>query len=360
VRIVIAEPYYGGSHKAWADGYQRYSRHDVAILSHPGRWWKWRMQGAAVTLAGALCRQAKADRSPDLILATDMLDVAAFRGLLDPHLRSVPTALYMHESQLTYPESAGARDLTYAMVNWRSALAADAVLFNSGFHLDEFFAALPRLLGRFPDQVHGHLIEEVRAKSQVLPVGVDLGWAHPVGDSRRSGPPLVVWNHRWEEEKGFPEFRHAVDRVVADLDFRLAVCGAPPVRVDDETQRWLARHAARLVHAGRAGMGAYRSLLCSADVVVSAAHQEFFGVSVVEGIAAGAFPVLPRRLSYPWLIPAEFHSLVLYEGDLAVAMGEAIGRGVHSPERLRWAMRRFEWPTLARVYDDLLEGFASP
>jgi hypothetical protein len=51
VQIWLLEPYTTGSHRAWADGYAHYSGHQVTVLSLPGRWWQWRMHGAAVVEA---------------------------------------------------------------------------------------------------------------------------------------------------------------------------------------------------------------------------------------------------------------------------------------------------------------------
>ena len=75
MRIALLESYYGGSHKAWADGYQRFSRHDVELITLPAQFWKWRMQGAAITFARLL------DWQPDLILASSMIDLSIFRAL---------------------------------------------------------------------------------------------------------------------------------------------------------------------------------------------------------------------------------------------------------------------------------------
>jgi hypothetical protein len=36
-----------------------------------------------------------------------------------------------------------------------------------------------------------------------------------------------------------------------------------------------------------------------ADVIVSTAIHEFFGIGMLEGAAAGAVPILPKRLAYP-------------------------------------------------------------
>ncbi len=49
--------------------------------------------------------------------------------------------------------------------------------------------------------------------------------------------------------------------------------------------------------------------------VVSCANQENFGISVVEAVRYGCIPLLPKRLSYPEIIPEKYHSTLLYNTD---------------------------------------------
>ncbi|MDX1664963.1 MAG: DUF3524 domain-containing protein, partial [Candidatus Promineifilaceae bacterium] len=79
MHILLLSPYHAGSHRAWAEGYRRHSAHTVELLTLPGRFWKWRMHGGAVTLAQRFMRRKKP--LPDLILATDMLDLTTFLAL---------------------------------------------------------------------------------------------------------------------------------------------------------------------------------------------------------------------------------------------------------------------------------------
>jgi hypothetical protein len=37
MRIALVDPYLGGSHRAWADGYAAHSRHHVTVLGMPAR-----------------------------------------------------------------------------------------------------------------------------------------------------------------------------------------------------------------------------------------------------------------------------------------------------------------------------------
>lgn len=358
VKLLVVEPYFGGSHRAWAEGFRRHSRHEIRLVTHPASWWKWRMRGAAVTLAEEIVSLRDAGWEPDVVMASDMVDLPALRSFAG--LERTPVALYFHESQLSYPDSPRAEpDLSYAFTNWLGALAADAVFFNSGFHLEVFFEEAPRLLRHFPDRTHEHLIPRVRAKSEVLPVGVELGW-FPDRPPPKTDPPLVMWNHRWEHDKGPEEF---VEALVAlherGSQFRVALCGENSGQAPEDFESARRLLGDRVVHYGFAPLEEYRRLLLDASVIVSTARQEFFGVSVVEGIAAGARPVLPSRLSYPWLIPEEYHSEALYrDGELT----EALERALSSPPidlRLGRHVQAFSWESLIGRYDQAVAGLAS-
>ena len=102
MKIALLEPFFGGSHKQWSEGLQKHSIHNLQIFSLPGRHWKWRMFGGAVSLAHQFL---KSDYLPDLILATDMLDLTTFLSLCRKKIHNIPVALYFHENQVTYPWS---------------------------------------------------------------------------------------------------------------------------------------------------------------------------------------------------------------------------------------------------------------
>jgi glycosyltransferase involved in cell wall biosynthesis len=363
MKILLLAPYCGGSHRTWAEGYVAHSNHDVTLLSLAARFWKWRMQGGAVTLAD----QTRAvDHRPDLILATDMLNLPAFLGLTRDILADIPAALYCHENQLTYPMPPGeTRDLTYGMINWLSMLAADRVFFNSQYHLDDWSEALPNMLKHFPDHSHLHRVDGVRAKTSVLPVGCDLKRLDglcPSGASHQ--PPLILWNQRWEYDKD-PEtfFRalYALDQ--AGVGFRVAIAGRSYRQTAPEFEAARERLGDRVIHFGHAEPDVYARLLNRADVVVSTAIHEFFGVAVVEAIYAGCFPLLPGRLSYPELIPESHHDPCLYHTfeDLLASLRWALThprRARSLAEELRPSVAQFDWSRMAPLYDRELGAIA--
>jgi glycosyltransferase involved in cell wall biosynthesis len=263
----------------------------------------------------------------------------------------------MHENQLTYPLPDGAqRDMDAALTNWTSMAAADRVVFNSEFHRSAWFADLPQMLRTMPEPRHGELVDEVLERSTVAPVGVELGWLDSI-QAMDPGPPLIVWNHRWEHDKRPDVMAAAIRRLLDKVDFRLAVLGEAPTGVPHELEGLPGLLGERLIQFGYAERPHYERILGSADVVLSTADHEFFGVAVVEAVAAGALPVLPNRLSYPELVPAKHAADALWttreELDGLLQAGCRAGRG--SLPAVVDHVRQFDWRRVAPIYDRLLE-----
>ena len=342
----------------------------------PGRDWKWRMHGGALTLAADCSERTEGATIPHVIFASDMLDLATFKALVHPSIAATPTVLYMHENQLTYPLPPGVqRDLSYGFKNLTSALVADRVLFNSAFHRDEFQSAVEALLEGLPDAVPHWAAEEVAAKSEVLPLGCDLAWLddhRPAAGAREHGSgrwgepdqgPLLLWNQRWEYDKAPGDLFRALYRLQErGLRFRLALAGANQGLPTAEFVEAHSRLEGEIVQWGRVEEPAdYAALLWEADIVVSTALHEFFGISVVEALYCGCYPVLPRRLSYPEMIPAEVHGEVLYESDeLVEALVRAIERSANRRDRrtVPWSIEwqrtwvsRYDWSAMIPRYD---------
>ncbi len=322
------------------------------------------MHGAHVTLASDFMAAVEAGGPFDVILCSSMLNVPGFLGLARSAVGNAGVVLYMHENQLGYPLSPRDRiDLTYPMLNWTSMLASDRVVFNSQYHYDQWFEDIPRFLRQFPDyQQHG-LIAAVQENSLVLPVGVDLrridGASGEVGDV-----PRIIWNQRWEYDKGPAELSAALTALHRrGLDFEVILAGEQFPTDPDEFVALRDELGDRLAHYGWATADEYPSLLVSADVVVSTAHHEFFGISVTEAIYAGAFPVLPNRVVYPERIPAHYHARCLYDddNDLVEKLAWAVSHDAAIKEvaaALKPAMATADWGVVAPLYDDVVSQTA--
>ncbi len=366
LRIHLLSPYHGGSHKSWAEGWQQSSQHHLTLHTLPDRFWKWRMHGGAITLAR---RFLAAKVQPDLIMATDMLDLTTFLALTRKETAVIPTVLYMHENQLTYPLPAdgrtgpmrrqlGERDQHYAFINFTSMLAADHVFFNSHYHLESFFTALPNFLKHFPEYNELNAAATLRKKSQVLPVGINFQRLNMGKQSQKqNGVPLILWNQRWEYDKNPEAFFAALYAAAeAGYQFEVALCGQQYGKRPSSFDEALNKLGSRIIHVGHADLPTYRRLLWQADITISTAHHEFFGISVLEAIYCQTFPLLPHRLSYPELLPTQFHAVCLY-ADEAALIQKLIWALTHLNKireiarELGTAVSRYSWPQTAPLYD---------
>ena len=224
MKILALESYYGGSHKAFLDGWTGCSENDFTLLTLPPNKWKWRMRHAAITFAQQVKELIRGGEQWDVLFCSDMLNLAEFLGLVDESIRQLPKVVYFHENQLTYPvQVESERDYQYCMTNITTAAAADAVWFNSAFHRDEFTEAIGKFLKRMPDYQPVEVIEQIRAKSSIHPPGIE-----PIEsvDERADGPVRILWAARWEHDKNPDDFFGAI-KILKEhrVDFRLNVIG---------------------------------------------------------------------------------------------------------------------------------------
>lgn len=370
MNIALLEPYFTGSHAAWARDYARYSRHRVQIFSLPGRFWKWRMHGGAVTLAR---RFLASGFRPDLLLATDMLDLTTFLALTRRQTGDIPAAIYFHENQLSYPWSPNDRDVRqnrdrhYGFINYASALAADAVFFNSRYHLDSFLAELHRFLKHFPDCNELETVPAIRQKARVLPLGLELtalDACRPASAGRTGKPALILWNHRWEYDKNPADFFRALEILAGQgLEFEVAVLGENFRQKPEEflrAERSLGRRVVQMGYA--ASLAEYAAWLWQADLLPVTSVQDFFGISVMQAIYCHCYPLLPDRLAYPELIPADLHARHLYRDfdDLLQRLAAAI-TGIDAVRQysLRHVAAAYRWEAMAPRYDAEFERVAT-
>ena len=361
LRILALESYDGGSHAQFLDGIIAHSRHDFTRMSLPARKWKWRMRGAAIYFA----RQLLGDSEPyDVVFTSDTTAVADLRALLPAPLNGKPIVCYFHENQLTYPlPDESERDYQYGFTNITSCLAADAVWFNSRYHLDSFLNGVDRLLAKMPDFVPEGIADTIRSRAAVLPLGLDPE-LFDRACSAKEHPPTVLWNHRWEYDKNPDEFFETLfDLQRAGIEFRLIVAGenfrtAPPIFAAAEKLL-----AERIDHFGYAAdRTAYLELLGRGDIIVSTAIHEFFGLAVLEAIAAGCYPLLPDRLSYPELLPPAVHSQCFYNDsrDLRSKLTDLLTRPLPPlPPSLKQAVTDLAWPNLIERFDEAFNDVAS-
>lgn len=361
VRVLFVEPFYGGSHRAFLDGLVAHSRHRFELLTLPEGEWRRRMRRGAQELA-PLARQLRGEFN--CLIATDMLDLPAFLALTRPRFEHTPAAVYFHENQMTYPRLKGTKfNSWFGQINFLSSLSADSVAFNSEYHREDFLAALRVLEAQPNNWLLPEGIRTVESKSTVLPVGVDLDWLAATPERRAPiGPRTLLWNHRWEFDKAPDLFVRALRHAKAQRwPFRLIVAGEPGDNPSDAILGLPSEFPDELVHFGFAeSRSEYGSLLKRADIAVSTTRHEFFGIGMIEAMAAGCIPLAPNRYNYPALVPAELHPNLLWddEAGLFERLGRLLTNELPGRSTFAAAARKYAWDQVIAGWDDYIDALS--
>ncbi|UDL06618.1 tRNA-queuosine alpha-mannosyltransferase domain-containing protein [Marinobacter sp. CA1] len=301
-RALILSAYDVGSHRRWRQQLVACQpAYDWQVLTLPPRFFRWRIRGNALSWL----REPALSRSWDLLVVTSMVDLATLKGL-QPQLARVPTLLYMHENQFAYPESAGQhQSIDPQLVNLYSAIAADRVAFNSEWNRQSFLTAVDALLRKLPDAVPAGVVDSIRAKSLVLPVPLEDRLFVSRQQPHNRDEPHLLWNHRWEYDKGPGRLLALLQRLEAQGQrFRLSVVGERFRSQPPEFEAIRSRFGHRLEHWGfLEDRDGYDTLLARADVVVSTALHDFQGLAMLEAMASGCLALAPDRLAYPEYVP---------------------------------------------------------
>lgn len=316
-RVLLLSAYDAASHARWrkelACALPEYNWHSLTL---PPRYFRWRIRGNPLSWLD----EPLLDQDWDAIVATTMVDLATLRGL-KPRLAMIPTLAYCHENQFAYPRQGQAsRSIEPQMVNLYTLLSAERVAFNSEWNRQSLLAGVAALLTRLPDMKPDNVQQTIIEKSCVIPVPVadELFSEH---DRERPEIPHIVWNHRWEHDKA-PDRLLMLLRALKQNNFKfsLSVVGeqfrAQPeafstiaIEFSDQLQNW----------GYQSSEADYRKILETADIVLSNALHDFQGLAVLEAMAAGCLPWVPRRLAYPEYVPPQF----LYDSIETNAKAEA-------------------------------------
>jgi len=367
MNILALESYYGGSHKAFIDGLAKASKHNWTILTLPAHKWKWRMRHSAITFAIQVSDLIQKGQSWDTIFCSDMLNLAEFSSLVPLGIAGLPKVIYFHENQLIYPVRVeDERDYQFAMTNLTSALSADAVWFNSQYHMDSFLEALIRFLKSMPDNQPIQQVDKIRDKSSVYPPGIE---DFPERRSRKPGPIRILWAARWEHDKNPEDFFEALNILKANnIQFRISVIGQNFREQPEIFEKTKIQFSDNIVRWGyQESRGEYENSLLEADVIVSTANHEFYGLSVLEAVAAGVYPLVPNRLSYPEILglgSIENAGQFFYDGSVkdlahklsilaALIQSDKLWPVSINPQSLT---ERFKWRNLANQYDMAFES----
>jgi glycosyltransferase involved in cell wall biosynthesis len=307
MQVLLLSAYDAHSHRRWREGFvAAFPAWEWTLLTLPPRNFAWRIRGNS--LSWAFGERALLERRYDLLVTTSMTDLSTLRGLV-PALVRLPTLVYCHENQFAYPavRQQPVR-VESMMVNLYTLLAADQVLFNSGWNRDSCLDGIQGLLAKMPDAVPPGVVAHIAAKSRVLPVPLEADWFTAEAGTVCNQPLTIVWNHRWEYDKGPERLFAALGQLhQAGMDFRVHVIGQQFRRQPAEFAAMQTRFGGYIGSWGMVQeMADYRRLLQQSDIVLSTALHEFQGLAVQEAVASGCIPLVPDRLSYPEFFTAPY------------------------------------------------------
>ena len=359
-KILILEPYYGGSHKQFLQGLMDNICAEYVVLSLPARKWKMRMQLSAQWFIEQLENVDPDQRQFDTVLCSTFIDVAVFRALackLSGWNHATRICLYFHENQFAYPNRTNDKSLyQFTAINFNSALASDSIAFNSEFNRITFMEGCRRYLKFSSDMKFTGLVEKIEDSSIVIHPGMDFSVIDGVRAGENKDEPVIVWNHRWEHDKNPDEFFFGLRLLkTKGISFKLIIMGQSFMRNPECFENAHKEFNQELIHYGFAeSYENYAKLLGEATIVVSTSNHEFYGISVIEAVRAGCRPLLPNRLSYPELFPKEYlYTEGMFPSQLEKIVTENKQITVKSAKELT---NDFSWSSLKPKYQKWLEG----
>ena len=322
------------------------------------------MHGAAITLAEEF---NKLNIFFDLIICSDMLNLSVFKELCDrKKILKSKIVVYFHENQLSYPWSPHDndkvlnRDFHYYYINYTSSLISDYNFFNSNYQYESFFYELKKYLNKMPDYKNLDTINKIENKSSVLHVGCNLEAPNKFGIP--NDVPIVLWNHRWEYDKGPDQFFNILYKVKkAQIKFSLVILGEKYTEYPDSFDKAKEILRDEILFMGYCESdNDYKNWLTKADVLPVTSIQDFFGISIVEAIAYKIYPLLPNRLAYPEIMEINSNPEIFYNTN--EELYDKLIYFLNNYKVLRKSclkysaiVNRFDWNNIIGIYDKTFE-----
>jgi len=354
--IALVESFYGGSHRQLIDLLEKNFSGSCDKYYMTDKKWHWRMRTSSFHFAQKIPKKY----NYRYLFTSANLNLAELVGLR-PDLCKVKKILYFHENQLVYPvRKKQERDFQYGYNQIISCLAADIILFNSAYNQETFLSSIKSFFNLMPDHRPGkELVEEIKPKCEVLhfPISFPRHDLYDRGRATRDGPLHIVWAHRWEHDKDPDTFFDVLYSLKEEkYDFKLSVMGQGFTDVPEIFERARSDMKENIVAWGfQETKAEFFTALADADVAVSTALHEFYGVSMLEAVSLGCYPLCPRRLVYPEIFPDDY--LYNTKNQLLKRLRQFCKR----PElvrrhHLKVDVEKFSWEHLKGKYEALFQA----
>nr|XP_041573178.1 glycosyltransferase-like domain-containing protein 1 isoform X4 [Taeniopygia guttata] len=342
--VLLIEPFYGGSHKQLMDLLQEELQEDCVLCTLPAKKWHWKARTSALYFM----QTVPISSNYRILFASSVLNLAELAALR-PDLGKLKKVLYFHENQLAYPvQKCQERDFQYGynqILSWfmpEHKLARLKKVMGVKRNGDAYQEGLPgqqesRAVMKTSDaHPESGLCEPQPGLCTTQHEGLPCPPAVPVqaeapestnpcqGEDKQrltfnlsnilSGldyqqrPLHIAWPHRWEHDKD-PEtfFKVLMKLKEQDLPFHVSVLGETFSEIPDIFSEAREVLGSSVLHWGYLpSKDDYFRALCTADVVISTAKHEFFGVAMMEAVHCGCYPLCPKALVYPEIFPAEY------------------------------------------------------
>ncbi|XP_062904689.1 glycosyltransferase-like domain-containing protein 1 isoform X4 [Mobula hypostoma] len=334
--VLMIEAFCGGSHKQLLDLLQE-EIEGCSVFTLTAKKWHWRARTAALYFTQTI----PPSDSYRVLFTSSVLNLAELVALR-PDLAKLKKVLYFHENQLVYPvRKSQERDFQYGYNQVISCLVADVVVFNSAFNMESFLTGIGSFMKLIPDHRPKDLEKLIRPKCQVLYFPIRF--------------PDVTREHDKDPELFFKTLLKLKED---GLTFEVSVLGETFTDIPDifaEARREL---GSSVLHWGyQSSKDDYLKVLCTADIVISTAKHEFFGVAMLEAVHCGCHPLCPKALVYPEIFPE------MYLYATAQQLFKKLQNFCKRPDLIRRKpvevnLARFSWVVLRGKFRSLLAAEA--
>lgn len=279
------------------------------LFSLPGKNWQCKARTSALYFSQTI--PLANEQKYTVLFTSSVLNLAEFLGVR-PDLQKCHKIVYFHENQLA-SSNVRENDCQFGLNQIMTCIAADQIIFNSNFNMTSFLNGIDGFLSINADFKQRNLKENISVKSQVLYFPISFHHLPSHGrDGRFSKNPdnerkilHLVWPHRWDHDKNPQLLTNVLQELnKRQVDFKISILGQQTIPDCFSTIK--TELGAKLVHFGFiSSKDEYFRCLLAADVVISTAGYEFYGISMLEATFCGCLPLAPNKLVYPEIYPVQ-------------------------------------------------------